>query len=389
MIVEHEWCSLRSPLGQQSQTKFVEKCFYLDFENSRSKKSAAMAIRILFLPSRRMLAGALMLFILAAPAKAADKSETDATAPKAAETPTEAAQALRAWLQIQEKIHETALSVEKSRKETEAAIEKSRRETQAAIEKNAEILAARLNGVESAVSLQRQKEAEMAGNASRFALIVALCLGSVGLLVMVLTGWFLMKTARQFSTIAAMAGSAGPALPAPMPTALLSDSPGLLRSTIADESGMKLLGALERLEKRIHDIEHASPTVPRAIADGEAAHGNGHPEPAEAPQVALLMGKGQSLLHLDQADQAVACFDEILVLEPNNTEALVKKGAALEKLKRLEDAVECYDRAIAVDDSMTLAYLYKGGVFNQLERFGEALQCYEKALRTQQRVAVH
>ena len=349
-----------------------------------------MAIRILFLLSRRMLAGALMLFVLAAPAKAADKSE-EATPPKAAaETPAEAQQALRAYLQLQEKLHETALSVEKSRKETEAAIEKSRKETQAAIEKNAEILAARLNGVESAVSLQRQKEAEMAGKASRFALIVALCLGSLGLLVMVLTGWFLMKTARQFSTIAAMSASTVPVLPAPMPTALLADSSGLLRPTAADESGLKLLGAIERLEKRIHDIEHATPGAQRAIADGaEATHGNGQPESAEAPQVALLMGKGQSLLHLDQADQAVACFDEILALEPNNTEALVKKGAALEKLKRLEDAVQCYDRAIAVDDSMTLAYLYKGGVFNQLERFSEALQCYEKALRTQQRVAVH
>jgi tetratricopeptide (TPR) repeat protein len=328
-----------------------------------------------------MLASALMLCFLAVPAKAADKSEIETNAPKATvETPAEAQQALRAFLQLQEQVHETMLSVEKSRKETQAAIEKS-----------AEILAARLNGLESTVSLQRQKEAEIAGNASRFALIVALCLGSLGLIVMVLTGWFLMKTARQFSTIAAMSGSTITALTGPMPTALLTDS-GSFRPGVADESGVKLLGAIERLEKRIHDIEHANPNIHGSIGDGvrpEANHSNGAPETTEAPEVALLMGKGQSLLHLDQADQAVACFDQILVLEPKNTEALVKKGAALEKLKRLEDAVECYDRAIAVDDSMTLAYLYKGGVFNQLERFGEALQCYEKALRTQQRVAVH
>jgi len=30
--------------------------------------------------------------------------------------------------------------------------------------------------------------------------------------------------------------------------------------------------------------------------------------------------------------KAIACFDEILVAEPNHTEALVKKGAALEKV---------------------------------------------------------
>ena len=104
----------------------------------------------------------------------------------------------------------------------------------------------------------------------------------------------------------------------------------------------------------------------------------------EAARITMLLGKGQSLLNLDQAEEALACFDQVLTLDPNHPEALVKKGAALERLRKLDEAIACYDRAIAADSSMTVAYLYKGGLFNRMERFGEALECYEKALHTQE-----
>src|SRR5207247_9265364 len=94
----------------------------------------------------------------------------------------------------------------------------------------------------------------------------------------------------------------------------------------------------------------------RATMAGGHRNENGEPENGDTPEIALLLGKGQSLLHLDQTEEAIACFNEVLALDPQHTEALVKKGTALEKIKRLEDAIECYDRAIAVDDSMTLAY---------------------------------
>jgi tetratricopeptide (TPR) repeat protein len=123
---------------------------------------------------------------------------------------------------------------------------------------------------------------------------------------------------------------------------------------------------------------------------------NGEPEPvaaeaappsSEAALISFLLGKGQSLLNLDKAEDALACFDEILSLRAGHPEALVKKGTALEKLRRLNEAVECYDQAIAADNSMTIAYLCKGGLFNRMERYSEALECYEKALRTQEKHA--
>ena len=325
-----------------------------------------MRICNLVLFNRLILPALILFFGVASILAAAETLEPAGTnvARAPAETSAEAQQALRAYLQLQEQVHQTMLAVEQTRKET-----------QESARQNAELIAARLKLIEQAVSLQRDREAENARSSSRFALVVAACLGTLGLLVMLLTAWFLMRTARQFSVIAGLPGLRG--LSHQSPVGLLADSPTSLRVSAADESGVKLLSAIERLEKRIHDVEHANP------------HSNGKPENEVAPEVSLLLGKGQSLLHLDQPEEAVACFNEVLSLDPNNTEALVKKGTAFEKLKRLEDAVTCYDRAIAVDESMTLAWLYKGGVFNQLERFGDALQCYEKALRTQQKIAVH
>ena len=121
------------------------------------------------------------------------------------------------------------------------------------------------------------------------------------------------------------------------------------------------------------------------VASAATALANGAPSVAEPlDRMAMILGKGQSLLSLDKPEEAIACFDEAIALDPRHSEALVKKGTALERLKRLEEAIDCYDRAIAANRSMTLAYLYKGGVCNQLERFSEALECYEQALRSQQ-----
>jgi tetratricopeptide (TPR) repeat protein len=98
----------------------------------------------------------------------------------------------------------------------------------------------------------------------------------------------------------------------------------------------------------------------------------------------VLVGKGGTLLHLGQTEQALQCFEEALATDVNNAEAWVNKGLALEQMQRLEEALESYDRALALDKSITAAYLYKGGVCNQLQRHSEALECYDRALQTAQ-----
>jgi tetratricopeptide (TPR) repeat protein len=192
----------------------------------------------------------------------------------------------------------------------------------------------------------------------------------------------------------------------PAAAALGAGATQLVAVDPAQQVSARFLSTIERLEKRINQLENAAeasePDIDSQIAVAKVqpepsnpapaaetvGHAAPHPNADRAARVALLLGKGQSLLHLQQTDTALASFDEVIAIDPTNAEAFVKKGTALEKLGKLDEAIDCYDRAIALDTSMTMAYLCKGGVFNRLERHGEALQCYEQALRAQQKVNV-
>ena len=167
---------------------------------------------------------------------------------------------------------------------------------------------------------------------------------------------------------------------------------------LADATNTRLLHAVEQLETRVQGLEHNAGSTSAADGSHFSAPGNGDstsarkhvsvtataeiPAGSAQARVSAWLEQGQSMLKQNDWQAALQCFDEVLALDPNHGEALVKKGAALERMKKLSEAFECYDRAIAVDESMTIAYLHKGGLCSRLERFKEALECYEKALRT-------
>ena len=324
---------------------------------------------------------------------AADKpGPAETSTNPAIESSAESPQTLRSYLQLQEQLHSALLAIQTTRQEAEAAGKR-----------NAETIAVRLKLIEQALTLQREREIESmksSENSYRSTLAIAGVLGGFGLLSLILTTLFFVRMTKRFSEIAAVfPGTPGLGLGSSVRT---NGDMGLLGPNPAEFGNGRLLGALERLEKRIHELEHQAllpvNSTDLTYKNGKPLNGaentvqttstaTGQPE-APSEQVTLMLGKGQALLHMDRPEEALACFNEVISLDPGNAEALVKKGSVLERLKKLDEAIDCYDRAIAANNSMTLAYLYKGGVFNQLERFSEALECYELALRTQQNGAV-
>jgi hypothetical protein len=314
---------------------------------------------------------------------AAEKPSDNFPPSKSSETNSD--QVLRTYLQLQEQLHSALLAIEQTKQQTDDAAKK-----------NAEMIAARLTMIEQALTGQNKREAEEMRKSYKTSMTVAGTIGAVGLLALVLTIAVLFRAMKRVAQVAA---SLPPALTMGHASIFTDGAPAL---TEGEMPAGRLLGALERLEKRIQDMETKSLLPNGNGSNGNGKHRNGgvHAEGpvldagrAEADekteQVTLLLGKGQALLHMDKVEAAIECFDEVIALDPNNSEVLVKKGSALEKLKKLEDAIGCYDKAIALNGSLTLAYLYKGGVFNQLERFSEALECYEQALRTQQKAAAN
>jgi len=297
---------------------------------------------------------------------------------------------VQSYLHLQDQQQATLRAVEESRREAAAtarATEEARQQTEAAARRTTERFTARLDQIEQNVVAERARELEALQRSQRFTLTVISLLGAAAFASVLLLGVFLLRAMqRRMDAVTAQAFG--------VPLSALDGAPALgtgdtdlVPADPAARSSARLHSAVSRLEQRLQELETGDFGTPLTPVNGAVPPAT-DPEAEKVARVALLLGKGQTLLNLRQPENALPCFDEALSLDDSNPDCHVKKGAALEHLGRLDDAIECYDRAIAIDNSMTMAYLSKGGVFNRLERYNEALECYEQALRAEKKTSI-
>jgi tetratricopeptide (TPR) repeat protein len=268
-------------------------------------------------------------------------------------------------------------------------LDRNRQDADAAAGRSAELLAARLQSLENTLSAQRLQELQTIQSANRWMLMGAGVFALMACVTAVAMAWFQWRTVGKLADIAS-AIPQGLGVPAVAGALGAGDPATVTVSPPVEVANVRFLGTLDRLEKRILELESfARPALQQTAGENgrSPAHGSNGQSPAgdeaddPGARTRSLVGKGNSLLSLDQYEAALACFEEALQLEPEDAEARLKKGTALEKLGKLEEALEWYDRALAADSSLTVAHLLKGGIYNRLERFAEALVCYEKALQ--------
>lgn len=275
-----------------------------------------------------------------------------------------------------------SLEQQATRKAIEQLREEFREESAAATRRNDQALTTRLHAVEQSLTAQRVRDLETLRTRNHETLLFAAGLGGISLVGMIVMGLFLYRATNQLSHVLAV-----------LPGRALSGGASI-NSQLDDASSTRLFALVDRLEKKLQQLEDVAQHRQLAAPAATAEPANGPAAATEAPvsetvaQINALLGKGQSLLNLEQNEEALVCFEEALALDPEHLETLIRRAKTLEKMRRLKDALETYDRALAIDNSLTIAYLGKGGVFNRMERFTEALECYEKALRTQQNAAI-
>ena len=296
---------------------------------------------------------------------------------------------LRSTLEIQEQLHNLQVADEKARRQSEADYAQSQ-----------QLLDERLGAIETALASQHIDGLKEIQHSNDMVLIASGIFACFGFLVLILSALLQWQMVNRIKALAATLPTARGLGGGGEHGALgAGDAAHLLSGGSVARPTAEFLGAIQRLEKRINEMETSVHPQP-ALGEGASANGgslelagpseNGKepvsPEFREkAKTISVLVNKGQTQLKLDQPEAALASFDEVLALDPSHTDAMLKRGAALERLQRLNEAIECYDRAIAADSSMTMAYLHKGGVFNRMERYSEALECYEQALRSQEK----
>lgn len=311
--------------------------------------------------------------------------------PAPAETTPSADDLLRAYLRLQEQLHATQL-----------ALERNRQETLAAAMRTADTLGERLAELEAALQRQHRAELEAAEAANRMILLAAAALAALGVLAMVASAWLQTRAARRLTET--VAPPPWLALAAPASTALGAGGPPLIPVRAEPTPDRALVELIERLEKRIAELERTAQSVfPGGAWTPSAQPSSAPPGPTvqvtaatpspdtprldedrAIPDVPALLREAEALLERQDTAAAVACYERVLARQPDHAEAWLQKGTALERQGQTTEALACYERAAAAPGTRTRAYVRKGALLNSLERYTEALECFEQARRAQE-----
>lgn len=90
--------------------------------------------------------------------------------------------------------------------------------------------------------------------------------------------------------------------------------------------------------------------------------------------------QGVSLINLSKYEQAIACFDKAININPKNSGAWDNKGNALRCIGRDIEAMDCYNNAIKINPSNARAWINKGASLSSLGHLDDSLQCLHVAL---------
>ena len=356
-------------------------------------RSGALSLALVFLASATAL--------VAQPA-----TENPPPKPTPAEESAQQAELLKSYLKVREELHATQLAIVNNRV---AGVTEKLDAIRLAME--AERERAQIEAQRAAAERERQQAESLRSN--RTVLWVAAAFGGLGLIAVLLMPVLQWRTMNRMAEVATLRAAQLPA--AGSGAALLGGGDATAPAEQAvTVSNQRLMAVIDRMERRIFELEHTTTqpngasaavpvlAVPSTVNTTNGTHANGaqtnvtlptNPDASrrsgansdQATWIAVLLNKGRSLISTNKALDAVACYDEILRLDPRHTEALIRKGAALERLNRFEEAIQCYERAIEIDNKATLAYLSKGGVCNRLGRYDDALKCYELALQAEEK----
>ena len=96
--------------------------------------------------------------------------------------------------------------------------------------------------------------------------------------------------------------------------------------------------------------------------------------------VAALNNRGNVLRDLKRFGEALASYDTALAIKPDFAEGLNNYGNTLQDLKRFNEALATFDKILAINPDNAEALYNRGATLLHLKRFKEALESHEKAL---------
>lgn len=124
---------------------------------------------------------------------------------------------------------------------------------------------------------------------------------------------------------------------------------------------------------------------------GVRAFESGQADQAQAAfeaSLALVPGRASTLLNLAATriklgapESALTLLDDVLVQQPDNTDAWAYRGAALADLERYEEALTCQERVLASEPQHRASAFEHAALLNLLGRHREALKALDELLQ--------
>ncbi len=118
----------------------------------------------------------------------------------------------------------------------------------------------------------------------------------------------------------------------------------------------------------------------QAIAGPTAPALSIQPSQAKPDKVGLLLNTAKDFFNQGHLEEALAVWEQCLILEPNNVAAWNSKGVMLFGLERYEEALAAWEQSLELAPKAAATWFSKGLALNFLARLEEALAAYEQSL---------
>ncbi|PSF34925.1 hypothetical protein C7H19_18125 [Aphanothece hegewaldii CCALA 016] len=107
-------------------------------------------------------------------------------------------------------------------------------------------------------------------------------------------------------------------------------------------------------------------------------------EKEDSNSILILFNQALQLSNSGKNEEAIACYDKLLQIEPNNGGAWFNRAGDLSSLNKYKDAIYSYTKVLECkefESGFYDAYMNRGNLLKLLERYGEALFSFNKALQ--------
>ena len=120
-------------------------------------------------------------------------------------------------------------------------------------------------------------------------------------------------------------------------------------------------------------------------ASQESSAGTMQKDPLDPTTASEWMAQGRLALKAKRRQEALECFEQAVLRDPKNVEALLEAGAILGKMGRLEGALAKFLSALIIDKKNVTAHFNAGQAYLQIKKPAKAIYHFKQVLQYKER----